>query len=316
MPANSLAKQNLGTHFAFPRGSVAASPGVRIHDMGTGLKKRTTTTRIRHFVGPIFQLGILLFSCTLLLASAVAIPHGTAELLTERTSIQPGHHFYIGLNFRLEPGWHIYWINPGDAGESPRVTWQLPAGVHASTIEWPMPKRLPAFTLMDFGYEDQVLLLVPMKASPKLDAGSSLSLSAGIKLAVCRDVCVTGRAQASLSLPVRKETPPPDEAASGLFRAARRALPQPMPPSWKFKVVSRKDSFQLAGSVGHSVQQAFFFPLLANQIENAAPQTLRPVKSGFELTLKKSDQFLKPIDRLQGALLLGEKAYSLNIPVH
>ena len=30
--------------------------------------------------------------------------------------LQSGHNL-AGLYFKLEPGWHIYWKNPGDAGE-------------------------------------------------------------------------------------------------------------------------------------------------------------------------------------------------------
>ena len=60
-----------------------------------------------------------------------AIPHGTVELLAERQGIQPGHEILLGLYFRLEKGWHIYWINPGDSGEPPRLEWHLPAGLRA-----------------------------------------------------------------------------------------------------------------------------------------------------------------------------------------
>ena len=58
-------------------------------------------------------------------ASGAPIPHGTVELISENQSIAIGHPFYLGLHFQLEKGWHIYWVNPGDSGEPPRVTWQL-----------------------------------------------------------------------------------------------------------------------------------------------------------------------------------------------
>jgi DsbC/DsbD-like thiol-disulfide interchange protein len=31
----------------------------------------------------------------------------------------------LGLYFKLEPGWHIYWKNAGDSGEPPRARWTL-----------------------------------------------------------------------------------------------------------------------------------------------------------------------------------------------
>jgi DsbC/DsbD-like thiol-disulfide interchange protein len=41
-----------------------------------------------------------------------------------------------------DDGWHIYWQNPGDSGEPPRIKWQLPSGVTATALEWPTPMRM------------------------------------------------------------------------------------------------------------------------------------------------------------------------------
>ena len=111
-------------------------------------------------------------------AASAPIPHGTLELIAENQSIAPGHEFHLGLHFQLEKGWHIYWVNPGDSGEPPRVKWQLPAGLTAGEMEWPTPQRLGTATIVDFGYEDDVMLLVPMHAEAglaALDAGGDFA---------------------------------------------------------------------------------------------------------------------------------------------
>lgn len=52
------------------------------------------------------------------------------------------------------------------------------------------------------------------------------------------------------------------------------------------------------------------------QIENAAPQPLQTSAQGARITLKKSDQLLKPIQVLKGLLVLGDgQAYTLQAPV-
>jgi DsbC/DsbD-like thiol-disulfide interchange protein len=257
----------------------------------------------------------LLLACASDLHATVAIPHGTVELFAEASSIRPGHSFYAGLNFRLEPGWHIYWINPGDAGEPPRVTWRLPAGITAHPLQWPAPTALPAFSDMDFGYQNQVLLLVPMTASAGLKTSAAADIGAEIKLIVCREVCIPGKAQVALSLPVTNRPPVPDASSRHLFEQARRQLPRRAPAAWKFHAVNEKDSFRLVGQIGHPVKEAFFFPLQASQIENAAPQAVQPTRSGFEMKLKKSDQLLKPVGRLVGVLKLAGQAYRVRIPV-
>ena len=91
---------------------------------------------------------------------------------------------------------------------------------------------------------------------------------------------------------------------SELFAAARKSLPQPAPGNWKFSLTDTKDSFVLSANIGRQITQAIFFPLAESQIDNAAQQKLQPVPAGFTMTLRKSDQLLKPIDRLKGVLVL------------
>jgi len=179
-----------------------------------------------------------------------------------------------------------------------------------------LPKRLTAFSAVDFGYEDEVLLLVPMKASPALQAGTRVNLAGDIKLVICSDVCVPAKAHVLLSLPVKNQAASLDGTTStSLFKATRRALPRRPPARWNLTVANQKEYFRLTGAVGHSVKQAFFFPLQPNQVENIAPQAVRPTEAGFTMTLKESDQLLKPIRRLRGILLLENQAYSIDAPV-
>jgi DsbC/DsbD-like thiol-disulfide interchange protein len=266
---------------------------------------------LRHL---LLSLGLVLAWVRNVGADSVSIPHGTIELVAETGSIRPGHSFFAGLNFHLEPGWHIYWINPGDAGEPPRVTWRLPAGISAGPIEWPLPQALPAFSDMDFGYQNQVLLLVPMMVSAGVRAAPA-DIAAEVKLIVCREVCIPGKARVELSLPISNRAATRNLSVRKLFDAARKQLPRPAPTVWKFKATSQKDSFRLTGTLGHPIKTAFFFPLEPSQIENAAPQTVQPAKAGFAMTLKKSEQLLQPIRDLKGVLLLGDRAYVIAAPV-
>jgi thiol:disulfide interchange protein DsbD len=256
-------------------------------------------------------IAVLLTCGSFLWAQPTAIPHGTVELIAEHNSIQPGHNFQVGLKFQLEKGWHIYWTNPGDAGQPPRVTWNLPAGLSAGEILWPYPKALSAFSAVDFGYEDETLLLVPMQANASLKPATA-NLNADLKLIVCQDVCIPGKAKVSLSLSVASQAPSASASAKAAFDAAREKLPRPAPASWKFQAADRKDSFYLNGVVGRPIKEAFFFPLEESQIENAASQKPQPTKSGFGMVLKKSNQLTKPIQHLRGVLLLSDKAYVID----
>jgi DsbC/DsbD-like thiol-disulfide interchange protein len=182
-------------------------------------------------------------------------------------------------------------------------------------MEWPTPRRLGTPSIVDFGYEDEVTLLVPMHADAKLASQGLEQLGAEVKVLICREICIPGKAQLSLTLPVKSQTPVPDARTNDLFAAARKSLPQAAPRNWKFSVGEAKDSFVLAANLGHQITQAIFFPLAESQIDNAAPQKLAPTAAGFRLTLRKSDQLRKPIERLKGVLVLSaDRAYLIDVP--
>jgi DsbC/DsbD-like thiol-disulfide interchange protein len=262
-------------------------------------------------------LGVSLLLCAAeAQAVGTPIPHGTLELIAENQWIAARHDFYLGLHFQLEKGWHIYWVNPGDSGEPPRVTWQLPAGLTTGAMEWPTPRRLGTSSIVDFGYEDAVMLIVPMHAEASLAAQRQARLSAEVRVLVCREICIPGKAQLSLTLPIKSQRPVPDAGTSELFAATRKSLPQPPPGDWRFSVDDANDSFVLIASLGHQITRTIFFPLVESQIDNAAPQKLLPLASGFRLTLRKSDQLLKPIDHLKGVLVLSaDGAYLIDVPL-
>jgi DsbC/DsbD-like thiol-disulfide interchange protein len=262
----------------------------------------------------------LLLCATGTRAAGTPIPHGTLELVSENQWFAPGHTIRLGLHFQLEKGWHIYWENPGDSGEPPSVKWQLPAGVKADEIEWPTPRRLGTSSIVDFGYEDDVMLIVPLRAGVGAAApgprGGSAQLTGEVKVLVCREMCIPGKAQVSLTLPVKSQPPAPDAQTAALFAAARKALPHRAPATWRVSVADARDSFTLTARTGGHIAEASFFPLEESQIKNAAPQQFVAVPGGFRLMLLKSDQLLKPFARLKGVLVIaGDRGYIIDVPV-
>src|SRR5215510_8294638 len=99
------------------------------------------------------------------------------ELLSEMASIRPGETFWVALRQEITPGWHTYWgVNPGDAGEPTRIEWTLPASVTAGEIAWPYPSRFPVGIAMSYGYENSVVLPIPMTVSDAAKPGSTVTL--------------------------------------------------------------------------------------------------------------------------------------------
>ena len=67
----------------------------------------------------------------------VRAQHLTAELVALSPAIAPGGTQQVGLVLSLDQHWHVYWINPGDSGEPPKIAWTLPAGITAGPMNSP-----------------------------------------------------------------------------------------------------------------------------------------------------------------------------------
>jgi thiol:disulfide interchange protein DsbD len=245
-------------------------------------------------------------------AQSPAETHLKVELISEQATSSPGRPLWVGLLFRLDQGWHIYWQNPGDSGQPPKVQWELPTGFVAGSIRWPQPIRLGGGSVVDYGYEGQVLLMAPIQGPSSHNATLPPNLSADVKYIVCRDVCIPGKAHLTLSGPAGGDWAP----WRALFEQTRAQLPKPAPASWKVTAVSSREHFTLSVQARTQPAGASFFPLEPSQIDNSSPQDFAPTPDGFRLTVKKSDQLTKPITTLKGLIVLGPgRAYEVSAPV-
>jgi thiol:disulfide interchange protein DsbD len=252
----------------------------------------------------------------LAIAAAAQQPqHARVNLLARQEAAGPGTTLQIGVHFILEPGWHIYWTNPGDSGQPPVFKWQLPSGFSAGEIQWPRPERMqPIPQLADFGYHGEVLLPVQIAVPASAKAGSTAQIAADAKWLICREVCIPEHAQLQLALPIAASAR--EGASAPLFAVTEKLLPQPLPRGWKASAISAKDNFVLSLQAGRKIEKAEFFPLDPGQIDNPAPQGLQPLPAGLKITLKKSDLLVKPISVLRGVLVLpGGLAYKIEAPV-
>lgn len=148
-----------------------------------------------------------------------------AELLADAATVQPGGTFHVGALFRIEPGWHIYWINPGDAGQPTTVQLKAPPGFVVGPWHYPVPTRFEQpGQITGYGYADSVLLIAEVRAPTDLRTGEAIRLEGRASWLVCKDVCVPGKADLKLVL---NTGPAGRPANTELFRAWQDRLPQP-----------------------------------------------------------------------------------------
>ena len=263
------------------------------------------------------RFSVVFLSCV---AVGIAIaqqtpPHSRVDLLAKQDAIVAGSDLRLGVHFALDPGWHIYWTNPGDSGQPPALKWQLPAGFNAGEIEWPRPERMQSTAqLADYGYHGEVLLPVTVHAPPSLKPGASVTLAAEAKWLVCREVCIPEHTELRLDLPVAQRAKENPQSAP-LFAKTEKLLPRPMPRGWRAIASSGKENFILSVETGRPFPQVEFFPLEPNQVDNAAPQGQLHLDGGVKIVLKKSDLLTRPVAILRGVLVTPEAAYRIEAPV-
>lgn len=149
----------------------------------------------------------------------------TAELLVAATSVATGDRVRVGVLFGLDPGWHIYWRNPGDSGAATELTWRTPDAAIGPT-GWPAPRvfREAEGLLTTFGYEDDVLLASDAVVSE--DARGMWHLEVDTTFVACRIECIPGRIRLAREIPVTSLGGPPADAIRDRFDLAESRLPR------------------------------------------------------------------------------------------
>ena len=170
--------------------------------------------------------------CALTAASSAAAQPGNdrvaTRLVAEREAARPGETVRLAVVFDIDPGWHLYWRNPGDTGVAPTVDLTLPDGVQAGPLLWPTPERYihGGGMLLDYIYEHRLTLVVPLHLASDLESGATLTIDADVEFLVCREACIPGWTAVSRTLTVG-EAGATESAAGAIFDAFDAAAPAP-----------------------------------------------------------------------------------------
>jgi thiol:disulfide interchange protein len=211
------------------------------------------------------------------------------ELAAESASVAPAMTLWVDAHFRIKPGWHIYWRNPGDSGLPTTIEWSLPPGFSAGEIEWPVPDRFVVSGLANYGYGGDTDLLVPIALPAALDASAGARLDAHVSWLVCAEICIPGETQLGLSLPVGAAAPP-DPSVAARFVAARGHLPKPAPFATSFAASAHELRLTIpaAARSGLDHPRAAFFPYSDAAIDQAADARAEARGGGLDVVLPKA----------------------------
>ena len=213
--------------------------------------------------------------------TTVVTPQVRAELMAHAPDgADAGKTIWVGLQLTHQPEWHTYWKNSGDSGQPTSLTWTLPPGVDAGEIAWPAPKKIPIGTLANYGYENTVLLPVPLTISSAFKP-SLLANDIEVKLKaawlVCKKECIPEEGEFALRIPARGST----ALNAAAFENAQKATPRPLvsglaavTPQSRATIEGNSLRFEVQGlPVALRGKKLDFFPETPEVIETSAAGT-------------------------------------------
>ena len=208
----------------------------------------------------------------------------TASLVSSHDSVAPGQEFYIALRTELDEHWHTYWRNPGDSGEPVQIDWDLPDGVTAGDIHWPLPRPIATGPIVNYGFEGTPLFPVKFTVSKEAKPGSVITVVSNFYYLVCYDICIPEQGSASLPIAVGDMTE--DTRWKTEIEAALIATPRP--GSTKGGIKKSEDGLDISFTnlPEGDFSKAYFFPYEHGILAHSEAQVISRGSKGLNLTTK------------------------------
>ena len=189
---------------------------------------------------------------------------------------------WVGLHQKLQPNWHTYWRYAGDSGLPTQLKWKKFKNVEIGKIHWPLPDIIKVGPLVNYGYENETLLLIPLTVKKK----GPINLKAVAEWLVCREICIPQRKVLSLNLPAGNGEINPVNAS--LFKKFRRLVPEEL--HWPSKVFSIGNQIKLIITMNMDelkrIESVHVFPGIDGLIENGEIQKFSKNKRNIIINMK------------------------------
>lgn len=123
-------------------------------------------------------------------------------LVSDQDCVVPGRPLRLGVHFKIAPGWHIYFRDPGEVGRATTVEFSTPPGTTAGQLEWRKPHKYTDFGLSAYGYTNQTTIASTVAITSVEAGATSVTFRAHVTWLACENECMPGSADVELTLPV------------------------------------------------------------------------------------------------------------------
>lgn len=242
------------------------------------------------------------------LTGLVIANHCAIRLIAPKTQARPGDTIPFAIEFKPDPGWHLYWANPGESGSAPKIDWDLPPGWKANAIQWPAPTILIANGIVSYGYDRPFTLVGELKGASG-STHQAQTLTAKVSWMACESTCVSEEESVQMPITIgnREES---DAKASKELSEARQAIPT---RTITVKATSDEEGYKI--ELGAVYRTLYFFCDQPDVIKPTARQTAAIVSGRNQLRLLRANPGDGPVDKLTGILRANGVDYRVNVPV-
>jgi DsbC/DsbD-like thiol-disulfide interchange protein/cytochrome c biogenesis protein CcdA len=234
--------------------------------------------------------------------------HIAAQLIAESAG-RPGETVMLALRMLPEPGWHGYWLNPGDAGLGMTLDWSVPKGTRPGLPRYPVPSTLLVAGLMNHVYAREYAVLVPLTLSGDARMGERMVLAVDARWLACSDtICVPEGARLQTEVTVG-----PPGRPDPRFGGWQAALPAPLSSPARFALAGNRIRMAIPMPDTVRLESPHFFVSDDRLADYAAPQVFR--RKGDLLIVEIARAKLAPRlpDRIEGVLRLDAAGDGLSL---
>ena len=229
--------------------------------------------------------------------ASVDTSHAKIELLVETNEIVANEDFVIGIKFEIEPGWHIYWKNPGDSGLPAEIKWKNTETIEFKKFLWPSPQKTPEEPLMTYGYYNEVVLPAIFSVdSDYIKNGPSIF---EIDFLICEKICIPEKAVIDFDL---------SSYSDDDIQASREILSSwynelPINFDRKLLVEASNNYFSIEWeNKNNDITQVYFFPENKGLIKYSSKQDFYNLENSTKLVVERPIKYSNNAKNVIGVL--------------
>ncbi len=228
------------------------------------------------------------------------------ETFSDYSIVKKGDTFNFFIKLTPEKDWHTYWLNPGDAGMSPNIEFDLPKGIIAGNPIYENPIKDEFTGMVSFIYESENTLMIPIRVSSDFSK-SEINISGIIKWLVCKEECLAGSKKFSYNIKIGQNSILANNRKSITDKILLNQAIRGKKISTKCTALDNTLSIEInKNKLSKDIKKLEFYPYINGYINYSSEQIFNDLGDKYQLILEL-DKFRTEIPEKISGILISNK---------